>query len=697
MSVRRFASYPEGVQGVAAHASLRHMAIPLPWFRKPDHARRTVSLRPENRITALFRWPAWLGIAVGLTAGLSVNWRHPGSAAAHTQSGKLANTDELRPVSAGLSNDIEAASVVAAIRVPSGANELEAVLRAIDLEPDDDAAAAAIRALVPSVPLDEMPEALVKAAMLRTESRRVAYAEQLLYRWGEASPDAALTFLQGLGPSDRTEGTLRVLTGWTRVDCQAALAWVRRQPEGSLKTPALATIAAALVASAPESALALARERPYPGCLLVYRRLFESWAEASPAQAMTALVQHPSAFRDSATFDQVLTRWCGKDPRAAWTWVQTLPSGRKRADAFESVLGSWATANPTEAAGCLNQLPAGPLANRLTQTLAEQWAGKDPDGAMIWLQGLPQNASTRQAQWAVIDRVLANDPHRAVSLASGLTLDSRCGGSLGSLVSKWAGWDLAGALAWAQQIPDATLGAKAVAGLAEEWAASDPQAAATHALTMVPGGEQEQLLRSVIGVLAPANPKQAIDTLAQFPPSDTRNECFRRVSSSWAQQSPQAAADNIAAMAPGSEQAMAVAGAVAVWIQDDAAATADWVAGFPSGNAQTAAMGDVAYEWFNSDPDASLAWLNHQMSGSLPEPLLDSFVGGISAANAEYAAQWALSIANPDQRWKCVRLVSQTWRKEDPQAAETWINTLELSDEAKRELWAVEEPRELIQ
>ena len=172
---------------------------------------------------------------------------------------------------------------------------------------------------------NKLREAIAAAEKTTNRQTRAIALQQLLARWGQSDPAAAMQYAQTLPETNaRRQAEMQVLNSWLNADPTGAEAWIRQLPAGQIRNQALSQLAAKVAESNPQAALALLDSVPAgQNRQQMLWPIFNQWAAKSPADAATAAFQLPAGpTRDSAV-SAVVSTWAQQDNPAALAWVKT--------------------------------------------------------------------------------------------------------------------------------------------------------------------------------------------------------------------------------------------------------------------------------------------------------------------------------------------------------------------------------------
>jgi hypothetical protein len=121
----------------------------------------------------------------------------------------------------------------------------------------------------------------------------------------------------------------------------------------------------------------------------------------------------------------------------------------------------------------------------------------------------------------------------------------------------------------------------------------------------------------------------------------------------------------------------------AEWVEQDPEAAIAWVLARPHEAQRGQAMERLMNRWVNIDRNAATTWMQQADLDSESSRMLEPFIRGLAATDPVEASEWVSRIRDPQRRERVIMIVAAAWQKLDRASAEAWIETLELSEEAR--------------
>jgi hypothetical protein len=222
------------------------------------------------------------------------------------------------------------------------------------------------------------------------------------------------------------------------------------------------------------------------------------------------------------------------DIAAALAYMKDAQPAELAADLSRRLVRHWAESSPREVAAWINGLPDGDQRQAALDGLAIVWANSQMVEAINWGQSLAKEGERNRALTDVANEAVRTDPMTALQLAVGLPADVQRDDLIRRATMEWTSGDATNAVAWAEQIPDATLRVTVLAGEAVAWAKQDPESAAMLAVRELPAGRlQEDTVVSIVQRWAELQPEAAAAWVAQFPEGAMRAATIENLVTLW--------------------------------------------------------------------------------------------------------------------------------------------------------------------
>ncbi len=471
-------------------------------------------------------------------------------------------------------------------------------------------------------------------------------------RWAAAlgtdSPDS------GIDAESRARLVTEATLAWARDDFAAAYAWAAANPAPAVSVALRADLLAALAATAPERALALARD----GGLYLFNaagdRIFDAWLDQDPAAAFAAL--GTEVFSEQSPrrrwLPLALARWAARDMDSAFAWLDAQGLGRTHNESglLISLVRTLAAQEPPPDFSRLAAL----LATRADQGLGRdelghllrEWMPRDSAAASAWLDQLP-DATLRAEVLKTASFAAGADPDQAIAFARRLPEGPDREKTIADILSFWSERDPAAALAWLDS-PDAA-----------DLAASPAAQAA------------------LVGALAQTDPSAALARWNTLESEAARRAASSALARAWARAEPDAATAWLFAQIPEGPHPDDRAAFAALSPEENIAAGQRFEKHFQ----QLIAFKETSSAWIAQDPESYLAWAESLPSATQRQTALYSLAWSeqpsASANQPAPGTRLALLSSIKDQaaRDAMMRAYLAKWLETDQPAARRWVTT----------------------
>jgi hypothetical protein len=309
---------------------------------------------------------------------------------------------------------------------------------------------------------------------------------------------------------------------------------------------------------------------------------------------------------------------------------------------------------------------------------------------------LPENDYRRARMLRhLLEQLARTAPRDALSMASQISSLGESERARIGVLEVWGESDPVAALAWAQLAlvnePLRTQNRQILA-IYEGYAKTNPQAAFTAALAMPAASSAEQRLQSAAlqeiidtqienGGLLQA--KLQVELLEDSP---TKTALLNELVDEWASFDPEGAAAYVQSLGEGASESMKTA-LLGEWAESDPAAAAAWL-GLQQVGDETLSRASTAIirEWTRHDLAASAEWLNSQPDSPTLDRAIMSYTYRAAQEDPASAMTWAESIDNEWMRNRMMQHVSGSWKADDPDAFQNYLDNADLDDEQKEHL-----------
>ncbi|HUF64326.1 MAG TPA: hypothetical protein VMN36_19775 [Verrucomicrobiales bacterium] len=337
--------------------------------------------------------------------------------------------------------------------------------------------------------LNKLPEDACDRLELRT---------QVLRRWAERDPDAAVAAISDLSFSERGAVSVKLAEGWAEKDPAAALKWVEGLPASDARQEALAGVV-------------------------------ESWAEQDPAAAGNYVGEFPPGALRVAMLCSVARGMASADPRQAIAWVDANSFADDRNEALDEVFLEFAATSPRGALE-LASATADYGSKEIGERILASWLRFSRAEPLAWVSGIED--PELRAQWLpmVLEALSQEDPRLAGEYAIAQIPED---GGKSALAAARKSADPREVLRWSKDIDDPALRQEVMGWAVKHWAELDREDAADYALEAEDPALRGVLWGAVVERWLYEDPHWVSGWLSKAPASDDSDWLYAEVAASW--------------------------------------------------------------------------------------------------------------------------------------------------------------------
>ncbi len=230
---------------------------------------------------------------------------------------------------------------------------------------------------------------------------------------------------------------------------------------------------------------------------------------------------------------------------------------------------------------------------------------------------------------------------------------------------------------WVQNDPDGALqfaaGNRGFEYVAEDvfqqFAGSDFNTAMSRAQA-IPGGDlRYRALRGVLSFKADSDPRGALALAATLGEFRGNESLASAIYRQWAATDPQTAALHAAEQpeASGERWRSPVAPVVETWARQDPLAAANWSLSLKEPEAQTRSVAQVMRQWARDDPNAVANWIYGLETGTSRDAAVAGLAQSLVVQDPQTALNWIGTITDESARTRTLRRISGTVMWRDPE------------------------------
>ncbi|HET6406911.1 MAG TPA: hypothetical protein VFG14_03440, partial [Chthoniobacteraceae bacterium] len=293
---------------------------------------------------------------------------------------------------------------------------------------------------------ENLPDAVEKARKL-SYSDRWQVMQALGTRWAEIDPLGAAEYAnkQGgnrYGWNDLLNG---IIDKWVTLDQQAALTWIKNQPEGRR--------------------------------LNLMQSMIQSMARRDPENALQVIQSVPGTKQMNWLNQEIFEQWSQRDPAGAARAAEGMEMGPSRERALQSIAGSWAMQDPAAAIKWTESFTDKATQNKLLRSVAQSWAETDPNAVIQWAASITEANVRQEILGAAYSKAAQSNLDGVKAQLRALPSGQEKDNLVNQVANAMANQDAKSALAMLDLLPAGPTRTSTAANLAMRLAASDPKAA----------------------------------------------------------------------------------------------------------------------------------------------------------------------------------------------------------------------------
>jgi hypothetical protein len=379
---------------------------------------------------------------------------------------------------------------------------------------------------------------------------------------------------------------------------------------------------------------------------------------------------------------------------AASNGAESTEAAQTRAPATKQRTEIATSTSPSDLTRAIMALSQQDLDEALRQ--ADKLSESDKRTLLAEAFALPSNDYRRAGMLReLLSQLAETSPRDALAMAEKIGSRRETERARIAILQVWAENDPVAALAWAElELVNEPLRSQSSQLLAiyRGYAATNPQAAFAAALAMPTGNSRQQrtqtaALEAIItqqiesGGLLDA--KLQVEMLAD---GATKNTLLSELVDEWASFDPAGAAayvESLGADVPASITTRLLG----EWAENDPEAAAAWLSAreFDEDTLSRASTA-IIREWTRYDMAASAEWLNSQPSSPALDRAVMNYTYRAAQEDPANAMTWAESIGNDWMRTRMMQHVAGSWKSDDPESFQSYIDSSEFDEAQKKQL-----------
>jgi len=262
-----------------------------------------------------------------------------------------------------------------------------------------------------------------------------------------------------------------------------------------------------------------------------------------------------------------------------------------------------------------------------------------------------------------------------------------------AILEIWGKNDPAAALTWAKaslSTESRNLRGSLLTALFRGYGATNPKAALETAKTMgntglVDARQTTRLMQEVIETQVRAgNVVDAKLSIELLDDGSTKDSLLHELVGEWASFDPLSAAAYVESLGD-SATTQIKSQLIGEWAESDPASAASWLSQLDESDPVVArAAADIIREWTRYDLYASAEWLNSLPASPELDRAVASYTFRAAQEDAATAMTWAESVTDDRMRTRIMQSVAGSWKEQDSEAFESYLDTSGLDEEQKK-------------
>ena len=274
-----------------------------------------------------------------------------------------------------------------------------------------------LQAFINGLTRSDFADALKRVQRIPGSNERELASRLLIARWVQTDPEAALNFANSNRGFEYVADD--VYESLASVDLQSALDRARAIPESNLRYMALRGVLSFMAESDPAGALAIAQSLgDFPGNEALSSVIYRQWAAIDPQAAALQAMQSGATGGSGwqSPLAQVARTWASEDPMTAANWAISLTDPQAEARTISQVMREWARDDLNAAVSWVNSLPPGASYDAAAAALAFSMAASNPQDAVAWADNIADATARTNALQRISREVMWRDPTNGAAM-----------------------------------------------------------------------------------------------------------------------------------------------------------------------------------------------------------------------------------------------------------------------------------------
>ena len=557
----------------------------------------------------------------------------------------------------------------------------------------------ALHARLRNVPTSEFESVMNQLGEIDGSPTSWQSRSMIAARWAELDPKGLKTYIESQPRNQRWGLRSALYSTWAKKDLAGALASAR-QLSGSERSNAIGSIAASLVETAPDRALALLQEQSggHHRQRWSYQNLFRNWARKDPDGALAAAYQIEDKQSRSAALVGVISDLAKDDPQAAIEWLDGQESGQMISQTKGNLLNQFLQEDVDAVLNYVGSREDPLEVRKILRNLHFSQLGAQADfdkinSVMDWLGTVATGQTYSNKVGDIVKAMVQVDPGRARRYVSEMAPGAARLQAINAVANSLVREDVDAAINFFNSLEFKDEKQRAMSGISWQLVQNDPERAKEFMLTSEDPMVQRSLSNQLARALSGEDRDTSLEWAAQIEDQSARDNALRNIVSEWVVADPQAAFDYIAGLEEAGNGSSLYQNALNSFVRDNPAEGVLWLERL----ADDGAFGEradhtyqqAANAYLRHDPMAASEWIATLDPGENRDGAVSSLVQHIHEDDPEAGFRWAATVDDENRRRRSLDQSVKAWAKANPGAAREAIRSADIEAPEKERLFGM--------
>lgn len=402
-----------------------------------------------------------------------------------------------------------------------------------------------------------------------------------------------------------------------------------------------------------------------------------AYGQARPAEALALLDELTNIVSYPPRKSIVLT-WAKDDPEAALEYVDALNEERSMLGLRHELLLDMVRYAPLRALEAAVDSPINRETDYTLQKVAEAYVQAEPEKGFEWL--MAQETLSHSLLKAGVDGLISGHPDLAEALMRSVDPDRWQAHFVRNLAVSRVTHGVAGAMAWAGELPGPEHRSNAYAGVFSVLAKDHPDQLLANLGSVQSLGISMRQYSKIAETFAAHHPEKAFNWAVSAPDSPAAAFIFGKAGRRLLNENPGRIGEVLAVVESGGFKSAVIDEIVRGWIDGDPGRAIAWVRNEADPSALDQIVPAIAAKWFGSDSNSALDFATGLPPGKARTALLGRYVGREAERNLEAVVRTLGSVEADSGVHGLMRKAFETGGEVRPQKAKALIPSIQNPD-----------------